>query len=140
MKKRNKFLIIVGVIMLLTIICVAFKYINSKNDFLNYTSNNTVIMQYKPGTESLVNKINIQEEDDITELKEYIKKIKPLNDSNMVQLALLNEIEIQYNDYVSIYIQLGERDYCYYINSKENISSLAMMPKGLYEWVENKIQ
>lgn len=53
---------------------------------------------------------------------------------------LPREIVIKYNDDITIGIQLGEKGYCHYINTKENISELSKMPKGLYEWVEEKLR
>ena len=141
MKKKNIFLIVI-VVLVLIISDILLKNYNSKNktNSLSSSSNNISIIQYKTRTPFELKNINIENDNDIKELSKYVEKLKPLPASEMVDLALLKEIEIKYSDYITIGIQLEEKDYCYYTNTKENISSLSKMPKGLYEWVESKIQ
>ena len=134
MKKKNLFLILI-VIFILIIIGILLK-----NNSSDKPSNDISITQYKFGTFSKLKSINIENDNDKRKLSKYVEKLKPLSTSEMVDLALANEIEIKYDDYITIGIQLGEKGYCYYTNTKENIDGLSKMPKGLYEWVEDKIQ
>ncbi len=134
MKKKNVFLILIAIFILIII------GILLKNNSSNKSSNNISITQYKTGTFSKLKNINIENDNDKKKLSKYVEKLKPLTTSEMVSLALAKEIEIQYNDYITIEIQLEEKSYCYYTNTKENIYGLSKMPKGLYEWVEEKIQ
>lgn len=60
------------------------------------------------------------------ELDEEIKNIK-------------KDVAIIYNDSIEIYIELGQEDYCYYINREKNIASIMDMFEGQYAWVEEKI-
>ena len=69
----------------------------------------------------------------------YIKHIKPLTDKEKVKLALKKDIEIRYGDDITISIQGGYKNYCYYENKKENIHKLARMPRGLYNLVIKKV-
>lgn len=134
MKKKNVFLILIAIFILIIV------GILLKNNNSNKSSDNISITQYETGTFSKLKNINIENDNDKKKLSKYVEKLKPLATSEMVSLALANEIEIKYNDYITIGIQLGEKSYCYYTNTKENIDGLSKMPKGLYEWVEEKIQ
>ena len=64
--------------------------------------------------------------------------IKPLSDSEQVDLALPQEIVITYKE-IEIGLSLDNEYYCYYTDNSENIISLASMPDGLLEWVNEKI-
>ena len=140
--KKIIFLIVIVILVLILGVGILLKNNSSKNktNSLNQSSNNISIIQYKAGTPFELKNINIENDNDIKELSKYVEKLKPLTSSEMVDLALLKEIEIKYNDYITIGIQLEEKSYCYYTNTKENISSLSKIPKGLYEWVEKKLQ
>ena len=66
----------------------------------------------------------------------YIKKLKPLSDKEMVMLALIKDIEIQYGNDIEVGIAEGNTSYCYfYDKKKKNIHKLSHMPKGLYNIV-----
>ena len=77
--------------------------------------------------------VNLQE--DVMYVEEFIKNLKPLNNK---QLAIAQEIEIKCGEFISIGIQLEERQYCYYEDKSQNISSISKMPDGLYEWIEEQ--
>ena len=140
MKKIYILIVIVISVLMLSGIFLKTNSSKNKTNSLNQSSNNINIIQYKAGTSFELKNINIENDHDIKELSKYVEKLKPLTASEMVKLALLKEIEIKYNDYITIEIQLEQKSYCYYTNTKENISSLSKIPKGLYEWVEKKIQ
>lgn len=133
MKKINVVLILIIIVIVLIFCIFLIKNNNSKN---------VIITQYEAGTDTELKRIviNSNSENDINKLNGYIEELAPLTNSEMVDLTLLNEIEIKYTNSISIRIQLGEKDYCYYINKEKNISSLSKLPNGLYEWVENKLK
>ena len=94
-----------------------------------------VIDQYIVGNVSKIKTVTATSRSDLEKLHSYIKKLKPLEGNEKVKLALLREIEIQYNDYITVGIQLEEQDYCYYSNSKTKVSGICKMSKGLYNLV-----
>jgi hypothetical protein len=138
MKKKKVFIILI-VILILIISGVILKNSSSTNK-MNSSNNNISIIKYKAGTSFKLKKININNDEDIKELSKYVEELKPLSATEMVDLAIMKEIDIQYNDYITISIQLDEESYCYYTNTEENISSLSKMPQGLYKWVKEKIK
>lgn len=141
MKKIYIFLIgIVIFVLILSVVLIKNNSSKNKTNNLNQYYNNISITQYKAGTQIKLKTINIDNDNDIKELSKFVEQLKPLTDNEMVDLALLQEIKIQYNDDIIIGIQLGEKSYCDYINTKEKISSLSKIPEGLYEWIEEKIQ
>lgn len=98
-----------------------------------------VITQYEAGSSTQLKIIDVFAFRDIEWASIYIKKLSPLKADEMVNLELLQEIVIEYGDSISVGIQLGETQYCYYTNKEKNISSLSKMPNGLYEWVVEKL-
>lgn len=132
--KKNRLIIISIIVIVILVITI-----KTKNKF-NDISDNIVVIQYEVGTDIQLKKINIISDEDKKELSKYVRKLKPLKNNHMVNLALAREIEIEYTDSIYVGIQLEEKQYCYYINKEKNISSLSKMPKGLYEWIEEKIK
>ena len=132
--KKNRLIIISIIVIVILVITIKTK--NKLNDI----SDNIVVIQYEVGTDIQLKKINIISDEDKKELSKYVRKLKPLKNNHMVNLALAREIEIEYTDSIYVGIQLEEKQYCYYINKEKNISSLSKMPKGLYEWIEEKIK
>lgn len=107
-------------------------FATSKNESITFT-------QYEAGSSNKIKEMQMTSSEDIKQVEQFVKQLRPLSDREMVNLALLQEVEIQYGDFISIGVQLGESQYCYYSNKNENISSLAKMPKELYEWVCEKL-
>ena len=137
MRKNTKItLVIIAIIIVLGVI--SFVLIKQKNN-QEYVPDNVIITQYKAGSDIELKNINVYDTNDLNKLSDYIKRLSPLKDSEMIKLALLQEIVIEYGDFISVGIQLGETQYCYYTNKEENISSLSKMPNGLYEWVIEKL-
>lgn len=101
----------------------------------NMYFNNIIITKYELGTDTKRNSIELTNARDIKKMEEFIEKLKPLNNK---QLAIAQEIEIKCGDFISIGIQLEERQYCYYEDKSQNISSISKMPDGLYEWIEEQ--
>ena len=132
--KKNRLIIISIIVIVILVITI-----KTKNKF-NDISDNIVVIQYEVGTDIQLKKINIISDEDKKELSKYVRKLKPLKNNHMVNLALAREIEIEYTDSIYVGIQLEEKQYCYYIDKEKNISSLSKMPKGLYEWIEEKIK
>ncbi len=130
-------ILIVSIIIIICVIFTVFLVIRNKS--LNI-SGDIVITKYSLRTDKPKKKVAITSTEDINELSKYIEQLEPLSGREMVKLMLAKEVEVKYYDSISIGIQLGEKRYCYYINKDENISSLARIPDGLYEWIEEKIK
>jgi Cft2 family RNA processing exonuclease len=134
MKKKNIIIIsIVAIILIISTLLIL-------NPFKSNSPHKVTITQYKIGKNEVIKTITIDKESDIEELEKYIKDLKPLEPHEYVDLALAQQIVIQYDDNIEIGIQLEMKGYCYYINKDENISSLSHMPKGLYNWIKDKIK
>ena len=137
MEKKN--IIVVGIIILVLMVVLVISYKNNDNKLSN-NLNNITIIRYKLGTDKVIKKIKITSMEDKEKLEKWAKKLNPLTPKEMVDLALANEVEIKYGDYITIGIQLSEKDYCYYTNHDRNISELSKMPKGLSNWLEEKLK
>lgn len=136
MKDQKKFVILIVIIFL--IIFLGCLFVPSLFSNSNLPEEVTII-QYKAGGFEKIKEVKIEDQSKIKKLSKYVNKLKPLSEKEMVRLALLQEIEIIYDDSISIGIQLEEESYCYYINKDENISSLSKMPSGLLKWVKNNL-
>ncbi len=134
MKKKN--VIIISIITILLVVSILLLLNPSKNN----PSHKVTITQYKLGTDKVIKTITIDKERDIEELEKYIKDLKPLGQYEHVNLAFVQEIEINYDDSIRISIYLVEKGYCIFSNKKENTSGTSRMPKGLYDWVKNRIK
>ena len=134
MKKKN--VIIISIITILLVVSILLLLNPSKNN----PSHKVTITQYKLGTDKVIKTITIDKERDIKELEKYIKNLKPLSQEEYVSLSLAQEIDIEYDNNIIVAIQLDIKSHCYYINESKNISSLSHMPKGLYNWVKDKIK
>ena len=98
------------------------------------------IVRYEYDTNDIAKKVKIDNKKDIKMIEDIIKDLKPLSGDEMVKLALMQDIVIEYNNNITIGIQEGIKGYCYYTNKDKNISGLARMPKGLYNWTINKLK
>lgn len=132
---KNFILIMLGIALLIGIVVFVVKKDNATN-----MPSEVVITQYETGKMVVLKQKIIDSDIEIKELSGYVKDLKPLKSSEMVDLAIINQIRIQYNDNIYVGIQLGEKDYCCYTNKEKNISSLSKMPNGLYEWVCEKLR
>jgi hypothetical protein len=140
--KKNNIFIILSVVIILLLGCLFVPSLLDKDKDLNdkHLPERVIIKQYEAGTSELIKEVVIDSKDEIEELSKYVSKLKPLSEHEMVNLALLQEIEIIYDDSISIGVQLEEEGYCYYKNTNENISSLSKMPKGLINWIKDNIK
>lgn len=110
----------------------------------NIYSNNIEIIEYKNPSFIISDTTKVTDKSDIKKLNNYLNKINLVltllpNKEEQLKLALLEDVKIQYNDSVIISIQLGEENYCHYKNKEKNISSIVVMPEGLYQWVVKKL-
>lgn len=133
---KNKIRILITLIIIVIICFILIFLLLTMNNSIDHPHNVT-ITQYEQGKDIQLKKIDIDSNDDINELSKYVKELKPVNG---IALILAQEIEIKYNSFISINIQLGQKSHCYYRDKGKNISSLAVMPDGLYKWVEQKIK
>ena len=126
----------IAIVVLLIVFCVVFLTGCSKKEKEEKKADKTIkIILYKTGTEEIIREINIVNTEAINKLNEYLASIEPLKEEEMVNLVLPQEISIIYNDNVSVGMQKGEEEYCYYINKEKGISSLSRIPEGMYEMV-----
>lgn len=130
-------ILLLGIAVLLMIISVVGLYFNRDSII---KTDEAIITEYKIGSDTKIKELVVDSTKDITTLTKYISKIKPLKEKEMVNLALAKEVEIQFNESISVYIQLSEKNYCYYTNKDKDISSLAKMPDGFYDWIVNKLK
>ena len=132
MKKKN---IIIVILIFIIIGSILFDLIRQ-----NYNiPNNVVIIQYKEGTDKKIKEINVTSKSDIKELSKYVRKVRELKSYEMVNLAIARQIEIKYSESITISLNLEQKIYGYYINKEKDIVTMAKIPKGLYEWVEEQI-
>ena len=121
----------------LMIISVIGLYFNRDN---NISTDEAVITEYKIGSDTKIKELVVDSNKDITSLTKYVSKIKTLKKKDRDNLSLAKEVGVKFNDSISIYIQLSEKNYCYYTNKDKDISSLAKMPDGLYDWLVDKLK
>lgn len=131
---RRKITIALAVIGVIIIGIVLYKV----NLSMNQEKNEITITKYNPKSGIVIKKVIIDSEEEIIELEEYSSLLNPVSDFQMVDLAILREVEVEYNGAV-IRIQLNEKSYCYYTNKAKGISSICRIPEGLFEWVEDKL-
>lgn len=93
------------------------------------------VREYEYGTNNLIKETTVESKEELEKYAKYIKEIKPLTAEEMVDLAILNQYEIIYED-ITIRIQFGVKNYCFFTDSKEKVSSLSKMPEGLLELVQ----
>ncbi|MBE6150787.1 MAG: hypothetical protein E7162_03090 [Firmicutes bacterium] len=139
MKKKDIFIIIGSIIATAILSLLIVPSFLDKEELFNLP-NEVSVKHYEAGTDTLIKEVKVSSKEEIKELSKYVSKLKPLSEHEMVNLALLKEIEIKYNDSISIGVQLGEDSYCYYTNKDENISSLSKMPKGLVDWIKDNLE
>lgn len=129
----KKGLIITIIIAVLVLVGVLFIV---KNNTQNIKSgelpNSVTIKQYEVGTNNVVMKRTIESKKDLREFSRIVEGMKPLSDNEMVDLAILYEYEVSYDDVIIRY-NPSEKNYCYYI--KDGKESLAKLPDGLSLWV-----
>ena len=130
-------ILLLGIAVGLMIISVIGLYFNRGSVI---STDEAVINEYKIGSDIKIKELVVDSNKDITTLTKYVSKIKPLKKKEMVNLALAKEVEIKFNESISFYIQLSEKKYCYYTNIDKDISSLAKMPDGLYDWLVDKLK
>ena len=139
MKKKDIFIIIGSIIATAILSLLMVPSFLDKEELINLP-NEVSVKQYDAGTDTLIKEVKVNSKEEIKELSNYVSRLKPLSEHEMVNLALIKEIEIKYNDSISIGVQLGNDRYCYYTNKDENISSLSRMPKGLINWINDNLE
>ncbi len=112
---------------------------NTKED-VKTVNNDIKIILYKTGTEEIIKEVNITDDDDITQLNEYLSSIEPLKEEDSVNRVLAREVSVVYSDDISVGIQLSEKEYCYYINKEKDISTLAKIPSGMHDFVSKYVE
>lgn len=130
-------ILLFGIAVGLMIISVIGLYFNRDN---NISTDEAVITEYKIGSDTKIKELVVDSNKDITSLTKYVSKIKTLKKKDRDNLSLAKEVGVKFNDSISIYIQLSEKNYCYYTNKDKDISSLAKMPDGLYDWLVDKLK
>lgn len=135
MKKKGIIILSVSIVLVVLVLCAIF-ITKSRRESNSQTDKITVTV-YELGTDKKIKTIEIVEPEEINKVKGYIKEIRPFKAYEREDIALLNNVEVRYNDDISIGIALSVKNHCYYSNKKENISSMLYLPDELYEWVED---
>lgn len=137
--------IIIGVVVLIIAIFIGIgigQYLKNnrkKNEEVNLKIS-VIQYQYEANGKEEIKNIKVESEEDINKCKEFYEKIKPLDSNEMVDLEIIEDIRINFNDSTYVYIEFGEQNYCYLINKVDNTKSLSKMPEGLYDWAINKVK
>lgn len=85
-------------------------------------------------------KIEVTSDEDLNILDTWIDLLNDdWIDENLKNINIKKDIVIKYNNFIEIYIQLDQEEYCYYINKEKNILSVFEMYEDQYAWIENKI-
>lgn len=98
---------------------------------------NVNIKQYEFGTDNLIKDVQIDQNVDLENLKNFINQIKPLSKNELVDKIIANCYNIEFND--SYMVGFDDSKYCLFINSNDGASYMSYMPKGLYEWTMEKL-
>lgn len=109
--------------------------------FLNYEPlpKDVVLKKYDISTHQLVKEIDVTDKKDLKSLRKYASGLKTLSDREMIDLGILNEVEIRYDDTLTVVMQLGQKDYCSCRGTSEKCSGMSKIPDGLYDWVVSKL-
>lgn len=127
MKKKYKLVMIVVLILIVIGIIAIFTFNQEKSSL------KIEIIKYNNTGLGITNKIKVTSKKDKKKIQESIEEIKLVPEREMVDLSIMRQIEINYNDTVTIGIQEGQEYYCWY--EDKNKSGLAYLPTKLYERV-----
>lgn len=97
-----------------------------------------VISKFDIVTHNLIKEIKITDKKEIKQISKYVNQLKTLTDREMVDLGIIREIEIKYED-LTVAIQLGEKTYCSCLGTSEKCSGMSKIPAGFYDYVESKL-
>ena len=140
MKKAIFFISLSVILIIIDIFLIFGNKSKKENKEVKTDDKYITITQYKFGTDKIIKKIKITTKEDIKKLNNYKKELKPLEELERVAISIPQEINIKYDDNVLVGISLSEKNYCYYEHQKEKISDLSHIPKGLYDFVVNKLK
>ena len=82
----------------------------------------------------------IIEQEDIEKIDEFISKLKPLEDHEMINIVVTEDIVIRYKDKVTIILIKDRKGICAYTLENSEQTYLSFMPEGMYEWVMEKLK
>ena len=106
-----------------------------------FNSNSQItIKKYKITTGELIKEVKVTKLMDKTKLEDYIDEIKVLGTDEIVDLALVKDIEIIYNENVRVYVNSQDMMFCYFEDELNGISSLAYLPEGFLNWINEKLK
>ena len=131
MKTANKVIIITSII--IGLLAIIFSL--TKNKIEN--PEKVKIIKYENGF-TIEKEIEITSQPELKKIQNEIEKVNLVTEKESVQLDIIRNIEIQYNDSIIIGIQEGEKVYCWYQNKEKNISRLAYLPDELYDFIIKK--
>ncbi len=97
-----------------------------------------VISKFDIVTHDLVKEVKITDNKEIKQISKYINQLKTLTDREMVNLGIVREVEIKYED-LTVAIQMGEESYCSCLGKSEKCSGMSKIPAGFYEYVKSKL-
>ena len=124
----------VSIVVVLMVVAMLFTV-----DFTQASKSETDIIKvtvYEVGTNKKLKSIVIVSPEEIKKVTRYINKVKPLKPEETVNKALLQNVEIQYNDHITIGFQLDDPYLCTYSNTEKGICKMSHLPKELYNWAQ----
>ena len=83
--------------------------------------------------------IELKKSKQIKELEEICNNVSTEQDDLTPYLGIRNDIKLIFENGTYFILQKDLKEYCYYVNSKENIESAIKMPEGLYDVIKNII-
>lgn len=127
--------IAVGAVILIAVgIFLIFTLTSNTNE--DYKTKKVTIQNFDENFE--VDKtIEITDKNKIKQLREICNGISLEKDNTTETLAIRNDVKINLNNGVVLYIQLDYDKYCFIENSNKNIRQIITMPEGLFEYVNN---
>lgn len=133
MKTANKVIIITSII--IGLLAIIFSL--TKNKIEN--PEKVKIIKYENGF-TIEKEIEITSQPELKKIQNEIEKVNLVTEKESVQLDIIRNIEIQYNDSIIIGIQEEEKVYCWYQDKEKNISRLAYLSDELYDFVIKKLK
>lgn len=134
---NKKIFIIIGVILMLTIAIFTILMVINKNDEKFLDSKITIKYYTYNEDKKEVQEIVIEDKEKIQELINYRNTILSAEKLDL-NLAIFNEIVIEFENNSSIVIQTSLNEYCYY--KDESTTKLVEIPEGLLSLIKKELK
>lgn len=84
--------------------------------------------------------IELKKSKQIKELEKICNNVSTEQDDLTPYLGIRNDIKLIFENGTYFVLQKDLKDYCYYVNTKENIECTIKMPEGLYDTIKNILE